>query len=257
MDWEQPEVVVDRVAQLGEPIAEFTVGKTRLVRNLVTAALLVVVGAGIIAFALFVGLAQVHLWKLYLLGPLLLLAGIMLVVRAYRNLGLWVMVFPEGVVRVRRGDTQALFWEEITKLWQHKNAFNWAYAWNGALVFTVQRADGAELFFDDSLPELRELGEILQRETLPYLLPKALDAFDAGQTLDFGEVRISHKGLGQTKDSLSWREIKSILLTESEITVFKKNKWGHWFHTTVSEIPNFHVFRALVEQRSPVKPTAK
>ena len=257
MDWEQPEAVLDRVAQLGEPTAEFAVGKTRLMRNLVSAIVLTVVGIGIIALAFFLGLAHVHLWKIYILGPLLLLAGIMLVVRAYRNLGLYVLVFPEGVVRVRRGDVQAFFWEEITKLWQKRNAFNWAYAFHGALVFAVQRADGGGVSFDDSLPELRELGQILQRETLLHLLPKALDAYDAGHTVDFGKVRMSQRGLGQEADSLSWREVKSILLNESELTVFKKSKWGHWLHTSVSEVPNFHVLRALIEQRSPVKPTAK
>jgi hypothetical protein len=258
MDWEQPEAVLDRVAQLGEPTAQFAVGKTRLVRNLVMAVFLILVGAGILVFTFFVGLRHIHvLWKLVVWGPVALVGGVMLVVRAYRNLGLWVVVFPEGVVRVCHDDMQAFFFEEISKLWQKTNFLNWNYAWQGALVFTAQRADGTEISFDDSLPGLKELGQILKRETLPYLLPKSLEAYDAGRTLDFGKVRISVGGLAQGAESLPWREVKSIVLDDSQLTVYKKNKWGHWLHVAGSEIPNFHVLQQLLDQRSPVKPTMK
>ncbi len=257
MDWEQPDAVLDRVAQLGEPTAQFAVGKRRLVRHLVLGVVLILVGAGIIAFSLFVGLAHIHSWHIVLLGPLAFVAGVRMIVRAYRNLGLRVVVFPEGVVRVRGDDVQAFFWEDIARVWQKKNSMTWAYALHGALVFQVQRTDGTEIVFDDSLPGLNQLGGILLRETLPHLLPRALEAYDEGHALDFGKLRVSARGWGQSADSVSWQNVKSITLTETEITIVKKNKWGAWLHATVSDFPNFHVFRAVVQQRTPIKLTEK
>ncbi|HLN29821.1 MAG TPA: DUF6585 family protein [Gemmataceae bacterium] len=253
---ESPEEVGEKVAQLGEPIAEFTVNRGRLIRNLVLAPFLILFGVGLFALMFFVGLVQfVHLWKLLLLAPVSLVAGVTLVVRAYRNLGLRVVVFPEGVVRFQREEVQTFFWDEIAYLWEKRNAFNWAYAWHGALVFGVQRADGEEISFDDSLPGLTRLGQILQKQTQAHLLPRALATYDEGKTLQFGELKVSRKEWSHENDTLPWSEVKSIWLTDSGVSIYKKGKWSHWFHATVTEVPNFHVFRVLLAKRSPVKPS--
>ena len=57
-----------------------------------------------------------------------------------------------------------------------------------ATSLTVQRADGTALDFDDYLPDVARLGEIIERETLKHLLPAARERFRRGETLAFGKL---------------------------------------------------------------------
>src|SRR5438128_1316808 len=206
MTWEQVEdaAIVDKLTQLGEPTAEFAVRGAGLMRKLVLAPMLI--GAGLTLEILLIGVLHVHDYHFLILGMVLVLSGITLVVRALRNRGLRVVVFPEGLVRLHRGEAQALCWEEIDQVWQKKNeGTHWVMrAWRGILTLKVQTADGRRLTFDDSLPRLAELAQIICRETFPFLWPPAQDACESGKTLDFGKLRISRQGLSQGKETLPW-----------------------------------------------------
>src|SRR5438445_11818035 len=137
MYFDEPEDVFDKLAALGEPKAEFSVGRRVLIRNLIVAPLLVVAGLAIefVVFR-FIG----HSFELIMLGIGLVITGIMLVVRAYRNRGLRVLVFAEGLVRVRGEEGQAIFWDEVETLWRRKTEGHWEVIWKGSLSYLVQRA---------------------------------------------------------------------------------------------------------------------
>src|SRR5262249_27621897 len=141
---------------------------------------------------------------------------------------------------------QALFWEQVSKVWLKKHvAGHWTTrAWKGGLSLTLETTEDHRLCFDDSLPRLKELVEIVRRETLPHLYARALAAFEAGQTLDFGALRLSRTGLSGVGQSISWGEVKRIEATEAQLTLSKKQKkWRSWA-VPVSDISNFHVLRA-------------
>src|SRR5262245_49265579 len=98
MTWEYAEdiAIEDKLAQLGEPTAEFAVRGLRLLRNLVLGTVLMTLGLAI--EVLVIGLFRHHNFETILLGLALILSGVMLAVRAIRNWGLRVLVFPEGLV---------------------------------------------------------------------------------------------------------------------------------------------------------------
>src|SRR5207302_10327628 len=142
------------------------------------------IGAGLVLEILLIGVLHLHHYDLLILGVVLVLSGVTLVVRALRNRGLRVLVFPEGLVRLHRGEVQAFCWEEIDQVWQKKNeGAHWTTrAWRGALTLRMQTTDGQWLLFDDSLPRLVELAQLIYRETLPFLGPQAQAAWEAGKT---------------------------------------------------------------------------
>jgi hypothetical protein len=250
MTWEQVEdiAIENKLAQLGEPTAEFAVSGVGFVRNLVLAPLLI--GAGLTLEVVLIGLLRVHHYELLLLGVVLVLSGVTLVVRAFRNRGLRVLVFPEGLMRLLKGEVQALCWEEVDQVWQKKSTgAHWAMrAWRGALTLTVQAADGRRMTFDDSLPRLAELCQMVCRETLPLLWPQARAAYDAGNTLEFGKLRINRQGLSQGKETVPWSEVQKVKINAAQLLIYKKGKWTHSLAVTVSEIPNSHVLLALLGQ---------
>ncbi len=251
MTWEQVEdaAIVDKLGQLGEPIAVFAVRGAGFLRKLVLAPALI--GAGLTLELLLIGVLHIHNHELLFVGVVLILSGITLVVRALRNRGLRVVVFPEGLVRLHRGEAQGLCWEEIDQVWQRKNeGSNWAMrAWRGILTLKVQTADGRRLTFDDSLPRLADLAQIICGETLPFLWPQAQAAWESGTPLDFGKLRISQQGLSQGKETLPWSALQKIKINGAQLLVYKKGKWTHSLNFSLSDIPNSHVLLALLEQR--------
>jgi hypothetical protein len=246
MDFDEPEDITEKLAVLGTPKAEFAVRGRVFARNLLIAPLMVLAGLALLVLP-FVFMHGFH-EHLLMFGIALTLGGIMLLVRAFRNLGLRVLIFPEGVVRFRRDEAQALFWDEIDTLWRKKIEGHWEWIFKGSLTFTLQRADGKAIHFDDAIPNLKGLGEILQKETLPHLWRRYLAAFEKGATLDFGKIQLSRRGLSTQTDNLPWHDVAEIKLQENLVSIVKKGKWTRWFQCKVSEIPNCHVFKALVER---------
>jgi hypothetical protein len=259
MMWEQFEdlAIENKIAQLGEPTAQFAVRGLGFLRNLFLAPLLI--GAGVALDALLIGVLHVHQHELLLLGIVLVLSGVMLVVRSLRNRGLQVLVFPEGLVRLHRGQAQAFCWEEIDQVWQKKSErAHWtARAWRGLLTLTVQAADGRRMTFDDSLPRLAQLALIVRRETLPFLLSHARVTYEAGQSLDFGKLHISRRGLSHRKETLPWSVVQKVKVHGPDLLFYKKGKWTHSLNITVSDIPNPHVLLALLEEVVPVEKSSK
>jgi hypothetical protein len=245
MDFDEPEDLSEKLALLGEPKAEFAVRGRAFARNLVVGPLLTLGGLALDITLLFFRHVS---FELIMVGVGMILTGIMLVVRAYRNRGLRVLVFREGIVRVRGNDGQALFWDEIDSVWRKKIDGHWEKIWKGALNYSVERPDGKAIDFDDSIPELEELGRILNKETFVYLWPRYLAAYDNGATLDFGQVRLSKRGLSTASGNLPWLEVQEVKFEDNQFTISKKGKWTSWFQGKVAQTRNYHICKALVER---------
>jgi hypothetical protein len=247
-DW--TENAFGKIDALGEPTAQFAVGGKALLRNLILAPLLIAIGAALEAAVFLFGL--VHLAKLLLLGAFLIVMALMLLVRVYRNWGLRVLVYPEGVVRISREGAQALCWDEIDRVWRKKFEGEWgAQLRKGTQVLVAERADGEAIIFEDALPRLKELAVILQRETLPHLLPRAWQSYEAGQMLEFGKLRLSKQGLTKDQETLPWHDIREVSFNGEDVSIYKRSKWGYWFHAPAAEIPNYHVLQALTNALVP------
>jgi hypothetical protein len=238
--------VDDPLTALGKPRAEFAVRGWALIRNVILAPLAILAGLTIeTVWIVFIHRLHFHIAAL---GIFLLLLGVMLLVRAYRSRGLRVLVFSEGVLKVRHGDAQAFCWDEIHIFWRKKTEGHWERALKGSLTLIAQRADGKSISFDDALPGLKRLAAILQRETLAHLLPRYQATYDAGSKLDFGKIGVSRRGLAANGDTLLWRDVQEVKWEENQVSVSKKGKWSRWFLGKISDIPNAHVLRALVER---------
>jgi hypothetical protein len=248
-DW--PDELDQKVAELGEPVVEFTVDTRRVLTQLVLAPLMFLGGLVLILGPVWVLLhgrpGGAALFKLIVLGLLLTPGAIALCIGALRKWGLRVLVFPEGLVRAHRGKVQAVFWEEIQTINQQVNVGAVSKIMSSSLVFVVQRASGEELHFDGYLPDLKKLGAILQRETLRHLLPRALAVYQRGEPVAFGKLQVSRAGISNGKDTLPWSEVKEVKVEESSVSVSKEGKWWTWYTAVITEVPNAHVFQALAQ----------
>jgi hypothetical protein len=235
----------EKLAVLGEPIAEFRVGGRWLIQKLIAAPLLVLLGIALDLGVFWWGIR--HGSRLLIFGVVLAVGGVMIAVRVYRSRGLRVVAFPEGFVRLHGQQADAFFWDEIAAVRWNKVQGHWARIWEGSKKLVVQRASGKQIIFDDSLPQLEKLGGIVEERTLSHLLRQSLETFEDGETLYFGKLRADRHGLIYQKELLPWKEFQELQVSDDAVRIMKKGKWRAWQSVSKDDIPNCHVLQALVE----------
>jgi hypothetical protein len=252
---ESAEDVANKVAELGPPQAEYAITTRRFVKQLLAAFLLLPLGAVMMGLPLLMiwfqhgGHEHFLIFKLAVLGFIFLSGSVLLAQRAYRNRGLRVLVYPEGLVRLHRHEARTLFWDEAEQVWQKRPATAWARLSQGKLVFAVKRSDGTELVFDDSLPDVHRLGTTLHQHTLKHLLPRALAALDQGQSVAFGKLRATRRGLSNGRETVPWSQLRPPRVEADRFFIERQGAWLPWHNGSVSETPNFHVLQSLIRDR--------
>ncbi len=241
-DWQDD---LERLESLGKPLGEFVVSGRVLLLRLTVAFALVLLGIGLVAILV---LAKGHHVHILIWGPLLTLMGLTLAFRSYRSLGLRVLLYPEGGIRFQHDRVSTFFWEEIARVQRKKIEEHWSSAWQGSLILILEKTNGDMVQFDDSLPRLSELANLIQARTRPFLLSTALSALEGGGTVDFGELLVLPLGLKVKKGTLAWDEVKEIVCDDQTLVVYQKNKGKKWCTLKVSEVPNYHVIPSLVNQ---------
>jgi hypothetical protein len=254
-DWEDD--VQERVAELGQPIAEFCVDSRRLLRNLLVAPLWILLGGVLIVVVAILPLVKgghVHGHHFVLLGVPLAWRGVVIVTRVFKNRGLRLLFYPEGMIRVQGEVEQAIFWEEVQTASRKTTAL--AHIPMSRSI-TLTRLTGKEMSFDDSIPRFKQLCDLLESQTLPHLLPRARQAYEEGKTLEFGKVRLSVGGISHEKRTVRWRDIKRLSFESDALSVYEQGKWGRAFEVKANDIPNFHVVRALVQSVLAMRQTGR
>lgn len=103
-----------------------------------------------------------------LIGLVLLSLGLILPIRHFLNRSWQVYLCKEGLISTRKGRTDVIRWDEVT-----------AVQVGPSTSYTLRRADGKALQFDDTLRDVKNLGEIIIKETRPYLSPQTPSSRDA------------------------------------------------------------------------------
>jgi hypothetical protein len=239
-DWQED---LDVLASLGKPIREFVVSGRVLLLRLALAFVLVLAGGGL--FALLI-LAKGHHVHILIWGPLLALMGVTQAIRAYRNWGLRVLLYPEGGIRFQHDRVVTFFWEELARVWRKTSDEHWSSAWQGSLTLTLEKTTGETIQFDDALPGLRDLAVLVEEKSLPHLLSDSISKLESGEMVDFGELTVHPQGLKTEKGKLTWEEVKEIKCDKSALAIYKNGKKSHWCNLKVAVIPNYHVVLPLV-----------
>lgn len=102
-----------------------------------------------------------------LIGLALLGLGLILPIRHVLNRNWQVYLCKEGLISTRKGRTDIMRWDEVT-----------AVQVGPGVSYTLRRADGKGLLLDDTLRDIKDLGEIIMKETRPYLYPQAPSSRD-------------------------------------------------------------------------------
>lgn len=275
----------DFIAALGAPIAEFKVGKLALTLLLVLTGGAVVLGLALGSLWLWLLLsaqraeeratialggattvvilyillhrskrrhdAQAHLTAHlggHVLGfgmlPLYSAAGGWRRARQIR--GLRVLVFPTGIARIQADTVDVVRWEEITTV---RRAILWEQdqeaPFGAGVQLSLETADGREYEFDDALSGLKELRKLVEQHTLPHLLHKALEAYEAGRDVSFGVVSASCRGLAYGGRNLPWAGYGAVETAKGLLHIKALGSGRSLCKIPLLEVPNVHVLIAL------------
>jgi hypothetical protein len=266
-DW--PIELSEPVARLGTPNEVFNIPRSHAARKAVSGISLIVGGgiANYIYFVVFnmpIGL-DVHMLYLFLFGPII--TGVGLMYAAWRDRGLWVLIFPMGILRWQRGEVVAFPWAEVREITFYRVVecdrpkrkagpnreiiTSWLpIAKMGSRTLgahlIIRREDAAEAILPSSVGEFRRLCQVVQEETFRLMWPKVWARFIDGSRVKFGDLALSLAGISRDGDLLPWYELEDALVQNGKLVIRARRMHKPWLEVALHNLPNPHVFAALL-----------
>jgi hypothetical protein len=179
-----------------------------------------------------------------------------------------VLVFVWGIRVTDQEGEASIRWEEITELRKEVTQHNIHSTYQMHYIYRLRLAGGQSKVFGGMLGErldrpsratrlavtpgattpvtIEQIGRLLDAGVARVQLPVAFHRFEAGQTVSFGPLIVSEKGIATGDKMLPWNEIKEVKARRGMVNVNKVGKRLPWTSAAVSKIPNYSVFDALV-----------
>jgi hypothetical protein len=169
--------------------------------------------------------------------------------RCFWGLGRKVITFEKGFVQINRGKFLVVPWKEVDFVWQAvvERKVN-GISKGTSYTYTIKLRDGIQATFNNSLANIKRLGQILMHESSQVVYPRAMKAYNKGKTVHFGSLGVSQDGLHHGSSVLEWEDIDAVEIKEGYVSVSKSGKWFNWCNIAASAVPNIYVFTAMVNQ---------
>ncbi len=98
--------------------------------------------------------------------------------------------------------------------------------------------------------KVKQLGEYIQAQVMNIMLPRAIETYNSGGTLEFGRLNLSQAGISNGKEVIAWNQIKNVKVWRGRLRIEKVGKlqWLGWANTiAVARVSNFWLFTTLVD----------
>ena len=253
--------------ELGEPEAVYQINLPRLLFHLAISLVLILIGV-LINYLWWVHGPQRldHLTLLLLFPPFL---GVVVLGRLLRQRGLMILLYPTGLLYLRRTQAQVFLWQEVDQVFFHflhvkerivehdpegklatcllRPAASFAddvlNSW-----MTLVRQDGQELQITPAVGRYHQLVLEVQRRIFPLLWQKAWQQLQEQGFVSFGPLRVSDQGVHWSKAVLPWNQFDNLHIYNGKLLIRQKKLWKTWRSTAVNAVPNLPIFWALVDQ---------
>jgi hypothetical protein len=181
--------------------------------------------------------------------PLVAIGAAVLIGRQRRR-DLSVRIFTDGFARTLAGQTDVVRWDDVAEVVQNViQTYRGNVRTNTTHTYTVRLTDGRKFVFNSQLDKIAGLGSTLQQKCTAVMLPRAREAYQAGERVDFGPLSVSHAGIAKGNATLPWEQFEEIDLREGVLHIRKKGERRDWAFAMASKIPNLPVLMALANQR--------
>jgi len=195
------------------------------------------------------------------------MVGIGLLVHMFLQRRLYVLIYPTGLLRLRRGEVDSFPWAEVREVrikTQRTDSPVVERDANGTPVaawlpieapdiqvwtawLTIVRADGATAHMGPVLTDFERLTQTIQCKTFPRLWADAWGRFRAGEMVSFGSLEINLLGMHQAGKVLRWAELKEVAIAQGKLSVKQTGRWLPWGELKdINDVPNPHILLTLI-----------
>ena len=152
-----------------------------------------------------------------------------------------------GVMCIKGKQVQAIRWDQIRRV---QKIFPAGTSNIPQQYILYSSGDEEPLVLDRVFAGFRILGQQIERKVAQHLLPEALAAYKAGQTLNFGEVNVTPQGLSLEKvgKDLPWEKLGSIGENRGYLIIREKETVSTWKKIEVSTMLNLCILLPLIRQ---------
>ena len=239
---------------LGARIADYTRNRNRQIGSFAGSTILIMIGGFSIIAAYWEGLIPLAVGLLYFLP------GLWWLIHTLRIRDLSVRVFSDGLVYIKSGKTQTVRWEKIAVVQQMSRTTTSSLGINSTVhACTVHLQDGSKHVFNSALGSVEQLALTIHQEASRRILPRVRAAYDAGQSVSFGPLRISREGIAKGRKTLPWSRVKDIEIEAGFVNVYVEpdtilrliatdGKGHKWASIAVAKMPNVFVLKNIADE---------
>ncbi|GER83972.1 hypothetical protein KTAU_26090 [Thermogemmatispora aurantia] len=110
-------------------------------------------------------------------------------------------------------------------------------------LYKLEFQDGKKIIFDLHLVRMQELLDLLDKQIRNHLLPQVIAAFEQGDTVTFGDLRLNREEVSWKDKSLFWFEIRAFTLRDTSLIIEKIDKKRVYWDLVA--MPNIGLFQGL------------
>jgi hypothetical protein len=114
--------------------------------------------------------------------------------------------------------------------------------------YWVGRRDARVFGFGDWLEDVRALGGALRERLVPRLVAQGRAAWQAGEVLDFGPLRLDREGLSRGTDRLPLCELEKVEVHNGWLHVRRAGRANDWHQCLAGDVANLPVLLDLVDR---------
>ncbi|MBA2678992.1 MAG: hypothetical protein H0U76_11435 [Ktedonobacteraceae bacterium] len=168
--------------------------------------------------------------------------------RIYEAGKLRVLLCSEGVVTLKKGQAEAIRWDQVEALWKDVSLSHGSDS-SDTYQYTLVRNDGVKLEYSNKITDIELLGRKIEQEVTRHLLPAALAAATAGHNVVFGDITVSTHTISAEagRKTLPFSELEHIAMDEEVLDIYRKGEKRAWHHQQVSQIPNPAILQEIVD----------
>lgn len=250
-------VMYESIVDLGSPEKVF---KQSFRRNFSSAlgALFTLSLSGVLFYFLFffksggkVSLSQANLIY-FLAGAFVFVAGLFALWKVFVGWRASAVVYQNGFAYFDGRKKQIARWTDIASLSMKvvKRTYYGFIPIGTERTYTFVDVNGQKFKIDNTLDKVENLIEVVREKIYPYTYGRAHQAYEAGQTAQFGAANLNRdQGLQIGKKSFRWDEIDKMRVVNGMVEIKSKKKG--LFATAsapIADISNADVFLELVSK---------
>lgn len=176
---------------------------------------------------------------------------------AYRGqLKMAAVVYADGFVFANwRGQHSVFLWDDVTEVYESANYFN-SRNRPASWTYVVYQGNGRHVKLNSAIQDVARLGHTVQAEARERMLPRAIRAYRAGETVAFGpKIGFNRHGLVSGQKTLDWDQVTEIQFSESgDVWIGQKEQRGAWLVVIHALVANYTLFKMMIRRIVELRP---